>query len=504
MVEGQEETASRRWIGTVRRINFLEVVIVIVSFLFLYLYILSYGLTLDTDEISHIYFIQQLAEKGVLTKSFIKPFTLLLAVPAYYTSLYLLELMTALFASLLILFTYKLCTAFFNKRVGILTSALVLLNPMTLSLTLGGNSIIVQAAMLFISFYLLVSSSADDGWKTSLSFLFLFLACLTRPEPWIFIPLIIYHIIFVKQLRSLKAIGWPLLLLIVVPIIWILKDYAITGDPLWTVTSVKNYAETALLQQPTTFSRFPERFIQLMDRLFISTPFILLALIGFLLNIKNAKRTYILWSSFLLLFLLYWVFVGKGMLLFPRFLYIPYLVIVIYSAVGIDLLLERTPLKTARAKTLAVFLSALILISLFEAPKIRDARGLMRQTSAINRDVILASNVLKVELGVDESSSVLLSSRRIPLMRLQMRGYEGLNFVSYRQFYKQAKPPGWEGIDWVVFDLKDMYPRSAVYQYFTGILISEERLIEEGIKLNRAYRTSDKAVLLKLNPHKLR
>lgn len=481
-----------------KKLDIVEPVLFLSSFVFFYFYIISYGLVLDSDEIANIGFVYRLIEEGALTKSFIKPLPLLLAFSTYYLSPYVYELITAIFTSLLLLFIYKLCAIFFNRKVGLLASILVFINPETFILTLGGNSVIIQASLVFISYYFLISARAPTDKRFALSYLFLFLACLTRPEPWIFLPVVIYYTLIAKRSGARRNLIWPLSLLIIVPLVWILKDYIVTGDPLWTARSVKQYAETTEFYKSTSLAAFPAMFIGLMHGIFISIFFISVALLGFFLDIKRAQNSSILSLSLLLLFILYWILAGRGFVIVPRFLYFHYLIIAIYFSVGIYYLIEKLPLRSEYFRILLVALVASFLVFYMETQKIRDSRSIMRLTSAINRDIILSTNILKKELRKDEASSILLSSRRIPLMDLEMRDYANIHLMSYTQFYSRKETVEGRDVNWIIYDVRDLYPNSPTHEYFRNLLASEKDLLSEGIKLDRIYRISQSMLLLKI------
>jgi hypothetical protein len=133
-----------------------------------------------------------------------------------------------------------------------------------------------------------------------------------------------------------------------------------------------------------------------------------------------------------------------------------------------------------------------------EMNKISDSRKIMQLTAEINKDIIKSTQVLKAELSKNEGASILLSSRRIPLAALEMRNYNGLRFISYRQFYSRRKAAG-QDIDWIILDMLDMYPNAEVHRFMKRMVFSESELLNRGMKLNRVYNISQGALLLSVS-----
>jgi hypothetical protein len=136
---------------------------------------------------------------------------------------------------------YALGSHWFGRAAGAL-AALVLLTRVPI-LSYGVRAYVDLPYMLLLLSALLVESRRPRAGAPVLGLLAL--AGLLRPEAWAFSGLYwLYLMTSAKGTRTRAEIGRLALLAAAAPLIWIVSDLLVTGDPLWSLTNTRNTAST--------------------------------------------------------------------------------------------------------------------------------------------------------------------------------------------------------------------------------------------------------------------
>lgn len=145
---------------------------------------------------------------------------------------------------------YRLGAEWFNRPAGALAALVFLTRAEVLSY--GVRAYVDLPYLLLVLCALLVESHhrrTRGGPAGAPVLALLALAGLLRPEAWAFSGL---YWLYLRGWRSPRLT----LLVLAAPLIWVLSDLAITGDPLWSLTNTKHTAET--LDRVTGIANVPE------------------------------------------------------------------------------------------------------------------------------------------------------------------------------------------------------------------------------------------------------
>ncbi len=151
---------------------------------------------------------------------------------------------------------YQLTRAWFGRAAAIV-AALVLLTRVPV-LSYGVRAYVDIPYMLLVLCALLVETRKRRAGAPVL--VLLALAGLLRPEAWAFSGVYwIYLLISSREscpARTREQLAWLALLAAAAPIVWVLSDLLITGDPMWSLTNTKHTATT--LHRPTGIGNVPQ------------------------------------------------------------------------------------------------------------------------------------------------------------------------------------------------------------------------------------------------------
>ncbi len=148
---------------------------------------------------------------------------------------------------------YKLGAQWFGRPAGAAAAAVLLTRVPILSY--GVRAYVDVPYLLLLLGALLVESRRRRAGVPVLALLAL--AGLLRPEAWAFSGIYWLYLLRGRAPGAGRAqLAWPTLLAASAPIVWVLSDLAITGEPLWSLTHTRHTAHT--LGRITGIGNVPE------------------------------------------------------------------------------------------------------------------------------------------------------------------------------------------------------------------------------------------------------
>lgn len=147
---------------------------------------------------------------------------------------------------------YRLGADWFGSAAGVL-AALVLLTRVPI-LSYGVRAYVDLPYMLLVLAALLVETRRRRAGAPVLALLAL--AGLLRPEAWAFSGLYWLYLLRDRRARSTAQLARLALLAACAPLVWVLSDLAVTGQPLWSLTNTRHTAQT--LDRVTGIANVPE------------------------------------------------------------------------------------------------------------------------------------------------------------------------------------------------------------------------------------------------------
>jgi hypothetical protein len=179
---------------------------------------------------------------------------------------------------------YKLGALWFNRAVGAL-AALILLTRLPV-LSYGVRAYVDIPYLLLVLGALLVESRRRRAGAPVLALLAL--AGLLRPEAWAFSGLYWIYLALDRDHRPTSAeLARLALLAAAAPILWVLSDLLVTGDPLWSLTNTRNTAHT--LDRTTGIANVPEYIPRRIGEI-LQPPVLLGAALGGVLSLLWLPR----------------------------------------------------------------------------------------------------------------------------------------------------------------------------------------------------------------------
>jgi hypothetical protein len=151
---------------------------------------------------------------------------------------------------------YQLTRAWLGRAAGIV-AALVLLTRVPV-LSYGVRAYVDIPYMLLVLWALLIETRKRRAGAPVL--VLLALAGLLRPEAWAFSAAYWVYLVIASRhsypSRTPNQLAWLALIAAAAPILWVLSDLLITGDPMWSLTNTKHTATT--LHRPTGIGNVPQ------------------------------------------------------------------------------------------------------------------------------------------------------------------------------------------------------------------------------------------------------
>lgn len=158
---------------------------------------------------------------------------------------------------------YKLAFGWFGVAAGLLAGAILITRVPILSY--GVRAYIDVPYMLFVLLAILAESRRPQAGAPVLALLAL--AGLLRPEAWAYSGLYWVYLTMCGRWEQLKGrrrerreLAWLASLTLAAPILWVVSDWAVTGDPLWSLLNTRHTAhtldrETGILNAPIYIPR---------------------------------------------------------------------------------------------------------------------------------------------------------------------------------------------------------------------------------------------------------
>lgn len=239
---------------------------------------------------------------------------------------------------------YRLGADWFGRAAGAL-AALIFLTRMPV-LSYGARAYVDLPYMLLVLGALLVESrSRRNGGRPAGApvLALLALAGLLRPEAWAFSGLYWLYLLGVPQRVLRRHSDWPAprsraelarltLLAAAAPLVWVLGDLAITGQPLWSLTNTRHTAST--LGRVTGIANVPEYIPRRIGEI-LRPPVLLAAALGGVLSLLWLRRSALLGAAAgMLAVLVFAAFAAVGLPINTRYAFLAAAILCIFAGAG--------------------------------------------------------------------------------------------------------------------------------------------------------------------------
>jgi hypothetical protein len=265
---------------------------------------------------------------------------------------------------------YRLGAEWFGRAAGALAALIFLTRAEVLSY--GVRAYVDIPYLMFVLFALVVESRhqrAGRGPAGAPVLLLLALAGLLRPEAWAFSGLYWLYLLGLvprwartaaAQPRTRREIAQLTLLAAAAPLIWVLSDLAVTGDPLWSLTNTRHTAET--LGRETGIANVPEYIPRRIGE--ILRPSVLLAAaLGGVLSLLWLRRSAIIGAiAGLIAVVVFAAFATVGLPINTRYAFLASAILCIFAGAGAFGWTRLPPGDPHRRQWMAV--GALVLVAL--------------------------------------------------------------------------------------------------------------------------------------------
>jgi hypothetical protein len=317
--------------------------------------------------------------------------------------------------------------------------------PRTFDTTLAGGPGCINMMFLFLA--IVCVDRIDRKRNLILAVLFLSLANLTRPDSWPCTYLIVFLIItlrfFGRKGPALNRADLAFLIPLGMPLVWVLVDWTVFGDPLYSVKIAQTYIVEAILGEGSSgrpernyllayFPRVKDVFFDLFSLsgwVSIRTGLVgFLCLAGAFAMFRKQPRNLLLVACILggtLLF--YFVYALRGTLFRTDYVYSAYVCALLIASAGLGSLcgLARHVRPRLIGGFVQVGLACLVLLVLTVGPfqkKIVEVR-----IPAYEKRAIVAENAnaaidsLVEDVRQTEGTPIILTTQWIPGSRISMR-----------------------------------------------------------------------------------
>ena len=238
---------------------------------------------------------------------------------------------------------YRLAADWFGRAAGAL-AALILLTRVPV-LSYGVRAYVDVPYMLLVLCALLVESRRPRAGAPVLGLLAL--AGLLRPEAWAFSALYwLYLMDWIPLPAPLRERGAPsasprrgrrqlatlTLLALAAPLVWILSDLAVTGDPLWSLTNTRHTART--LDRVTGIANVPEYIPRRIGEI-LGPPVLFGAALGGVLSLLWLRRRALLGASAgVVVVLVFAIFATAGLPIDTRYAFLAAAILCVFCGAG--------------------------------------------------------------------------------------------------------------------------------------------------------------------------
>jgi hypothetical protein len=238
---------------------------------------------------------------------------------------------------------YRLGAQWFGRAAGALAALLLLTRVPILSY--GVRAYVDIPYLLLILCALLLESRRRRAGGPVL--ILLALAGLLRPEAWVFSGLYWLYLMVWRGdragVRVRDRVGWDppagrraaelTLLAAAAPLVWVLSDLIVTGDPLWSLTNTRHTAET--LHRVTGIANVPEYIPRRIGEI-LRPPVLLGAAIGGVLSLLWLRRRALVGATAgVLAVIVFAVFATAGLPINTRYAFLASAILCVFCGAGV-------------------------------------------------------------------------------------------------------------------------------------------------------------------------
>jgi hypothetical protein len=357
-----------------------------------------------------------------------------------------------------------------DSLIGCLAFCLfMMVIPRTFGATLMGGPGCLNVAFLLLALFCV--EGIDRKWKRALAVLFLSLANLTRPDSWPCTYAIIFLIVAMRFAGGLRP-GWrrgDLLFLIPLgmPLVWVVLDWTIFGDPLYSMKIARAFVLEAVLGRPLgegpgrneLAAYFPRLKDALVDLFSLSGWFSLrTGLVGILCLTGMARmfrtdRRNLLFVACLLggTLLFYFVYAVRGTLFRTDYIYAVFVGVLLIVSVGLGSLSARA--RRARPGWLGRFVqggfACAVLLALTVAPFQKKVLGeripILKKRAIVSERADAAIEALAEDMEGAADSPIILTTQWVPGSRIAIRLRTGRDIALVERLVSRqrlGKPSG--------------------------------------------------------------
>jgi hypothetical protein len=230
---------------------------------------------------------------------------------------------------------YRLGAEWFGRATGAL-AALILLTRVPI-LSYGVRAYVDIPYLLLVLCALLVESRHRRAGAPVLALLAL--AGLLRPEAWAFSALYWLYLLGSDRRRTGRdplphsELARLTLLALAAPLVWLISDLAITGDPLWSLTNTRHTADT--LHRVTGIGNVPEYIPRRIGEI-LRPPVLAGAAVGGVLSLLWLRRRALLGAAAgVLAVVVFAVFAAAGLPINTRYAFLAAAILCVFCGAGV-------------------------------------------------------------------------------------------------------------------------------------------------------------------------
>jgi hypothetical protein len=333
-------------------------------------------------------------------------------------------------------------------------------SPFFVDSTLTGGSGIIATVFVFAAFDRVLSRMDQGRPSTSPAVVVPLLpAGLSRPEHWLTAVFVGAALLLFRH-RSLGRshvglAGLGVLVPCVAPLVWLVFDHALAGDAFYSSKVTRGYAENAAAVFSWSLSngglRFPMEVARFVNQDLSVTSMSLAAIGAAVLAREERWRSnrgaWLFVISTVATLAFYGAATLDGMVLFNRFFFLPYMVVVVLSAVGGSAVVSAVLRRADRAwRTPLAIVAAVLILAGLVAPGVSQARSLWRRYAAVTaQKAFTDSSALTMSADAEflEDGYLVVPARSVGRYHLRL-SVDGARVFTLRQLAALAGTPLFE------------------------------------------------------------
>ncbi len=224
---------------------------------------------------------------------------------------------------------YALGARWFGRGAGAIAAAIFITRAPVLSY--GARAYIDLPYLLFLLSALLVESRRPRAGAPVLALLAL--AGLLRPEAWAFSGLYWLYLMRFARPADRRGVAELALLAAAAPLVWLVSDLAVTGDPLWSLKNTRHTAST--LDRVTGIANVPEYIPRRIGEI-LRPPVLVAAALGGVLSLWWLRsRALIGASAGVLAVVVFAFFAALGLPINSRYAFAAAAILAIFAGAGV-------------------------------------------------------------------------------------------------------------------------------------------------------------------------